>query len=371
MDLKFALRQLLKNPGFTVVAVLTLALGIGANTAMFSIINAVLIRPLPFRNPGELVSVWQEYPKRAWPRASFSMPNFADLRKHTEVFAGAGAYALSAHTITGEEQPQRLNTLRISASLLPALGIQPMLGRNFLEEEDHPDGARVALLSEQLWRARYQADPTMVGRSLRLNADWPVTIIGVLPKEFRIGEERPELCLPLRLDPLTVGRGQRGLDVIARLKPGVSDSQLKAQLASIARQLREADSWANGEMEVNAKPLQAQLVGEVRLGLLTLGGAVACVLLIACANVANLSLARALARQGEMTIRAAVGASRGRIIRQLLTESLLLALLGGGAGFLLGRAGVALARTYLAARIPQAAEITLDSTVLILSLIHI
>ncbi|HXJ55851.1 MAG TPA: ABC transporter permease [Verrucomicrobiae bacterium] len=369
MDLKFALRQLLKNPGFTVVAVLTLALGIGANTAMFSVINAVLIRPLPFRNPAELVSVWQEYPKRAWPKANFSMPNFADLRKDTEIFAGVGAYALSAHTLTGDEQPQRLNTIRMSASFLPALGVQPVLGRNFLETEDHPDGERVALLSDQLWRARYQADPAIVGRSIRLNNDWPVTIIGVLPKGFRIGDERPELCLPLRLDPAKVGRGQRGLDVIARLKPGVSESQLKSKLAVRARQLREADSWANGEMQLNAGPLQAQLVGEVRPGLLTLGGAVACVLLIACANVANLSLARALARQGEITIRAAVGASRGRIMGQLLTESLLLALVGGGVGLLLGRAGVSVAGKFLAARLPQAVDITLDPTVLIFTLL--
>ena len=368
-DLRFAFRQLLKHPGFTAVAVLTLALGIGANTAMFSVINAVLIRPLSFQDPERLVSVWQEYPKRAWPRAYFSLPNFRDLRSDTTLFADAGAYALSSHTLTSAGEPRRLNTIRMSASLLSTLQVQPASGRNFREEEDHPDGERVALLSHQLWRAQFQADPAIIGRSIRLNDEWPVTIIGVLPAGFRIGEESPELCLPLRLDPATVGRGQRGLEVIARLKPGVSEQQLKTRLAIIARQLREADPWANAEMDLNAMPLQAHFVREIRAALLTLGGAVACVLLIACANVANLSLARALARQAEITIRSAVGAGRWRIVRQLLTESMLLAGIGGGAGLLLGQGGVTLAEKVLAARLPQASEITLDPAVLAFTLV--
>jgi putative ABC transport system permease protein len=367
-DLKFAFRQLLKNPGFTSVAVLTLALGIGANTAMFSVINAVLIRPLPFPNSERLVSVWQEYPKRAWPRANFSLPNFLDLRGESAVLAEAGAYALSSHTLTSGEEPERLNSVRMSVSLLPTLQIQPALGRNFLDEEDRPEGPRAALLSDQLWRSRFHSDPAIVGRAIRLNDEWPVTVVGVLPREFRIGDESPELCLPLRLDPAKVGRGQRGLEVIARLKPGVDSENLKGNLSIVAARLRAADPWANGELQLNAMPLHAHLVGEVRPALLMLGGAVACVLLIACANVGNLLLARALSRQPEMTIRAAVGAGRWRIARQLLTESVLLAILGGGAGLILGYYAVQLAEKLLAARIPQAAEIPLDLNVLAFTL---
>lgn len=368
--LRFAFRQLLKNPGFTAVAVLTLALGIGANTAMFSVINAVLIRPLPFPDSERLVSVWQEYPKRAWPRALFSFPNFQDLRNETSVLSRAGAYALSSHTLTsGGGEPRRLNTIRISASLLPTLKTQPMLGRNFTEEEDRPDGARVALMSHQLWRAQFQGDPAIIGRSIRLNDEWPVIVVGVLPLGFRIGDESPELCLPLRLDPAKTGRGQRGLEVIARMHPGVSAAQLKANLAQLAVKLREADPWANAEMNVNAKPLQAYLVGEIRLPLMLLGGAVGCVLLIACANVANLSLARACGRQSEMTIRSAVGAGRWQLVRLLLIENLLLALIGGGAGLFVGEGGATLAQKFLASKIPQATEIALDSTVLTFTLL--
>ncbi len=368
-DLKFAFRQLLNHPGYTAAAVLTLALGIGANTAMFSVINAVLIRPLPFTDAGHLVSVWQDYPKRAWSRAYFSLPNFRDLRNDSTLFANAGAYALSSHTLTDSGEPRRLDSLRVSASLLPTLGVQPALGRNFRVEEDRPDGERVVLLSDRLWRSQFQADPAILGRAIRLNDEWTALVVGVLPPGFRLGRERPDLCLPLRLDPAEVGRGQRGLEVIGRLNPSISEEQSKQHLAEIARQLREADPWANAEMDVKTLQLQAHWVGEVRPALLLLGGAVVFVLLIACANVANLSLSRALARQAEMTVRSAVGAGRWQIIRLLLTESLLLALVGGGAGLLLGRIGVSLAQKTLAVRLPQAVEISLDPVVLTFTLI--
>jgi putative ABC transport system permease protein len=368
-DLRFALRALLKCPSFTAVAVLTLALGIGANTAMFSVINSVLIRPLPFPDAGRLVSVWQEYPKRAWPRANFSLPNFLDLRSDTNLFSDAGAYALSSHTLTGSGEPRRLNSLRVSASLLPTLQVRPLLGRNFTEAEDHPDGERVVLLGERLWRGQFRANPSLIGSTIRLNDEWPVTVVGVLPAGFRIGEESPDLCLPLRLSPAEVGRGQRGLEVIARLNPAVGADRLKAGLAVIADHLRQADTWANADVRLNTAPLQAHVVGGVRKPLLLLGGAVACVLLIACANVANLSLARALARQPELTIRSAIGAGRGRIIRLLLTESLLIAALGGVAGLALGWTGIVLAEKTLASTLPQAADINLDPVVLVFTLV--
>jgi putative ABC transport system permease protein len=368
--LRLAFRQLRRNPGFTTIAVLNLALGIGANTAMFSVINAVLLRPLPFHRPNELFAVWQEYPKRAWPEANFSLPNFIDLKRDAATFAAAGAYALSSHTLTelGAEA-QRLDSIRMTAGLLPTLGIRPVPGRNFSDEEDRPEAPRVALISHRLWQRRFHSDPAIVGRTIQLNDEWPVTIVGVLPREFRLGDERPDLCLPLRLNPREVGRGQRGLTVIARLNNQLDPKQLNARLAAVAAQLREADPWANAEVELNAKPLHARFVGEARSALLTLGGAVSCVLLIACANVANLLLARLLARRPEMNIRTALGAARGQLIRQLLSESLLLSLIGGAAGFMVGILGVRMAESFLLANLPQVPEVTLDPTVLIFTFV--
>ena len=367
-DLRFALRQLLRNPGFTVVAVVTLALGIGANTAIFSVINAVLFRPLPFSDPQRLVLVWQEFSKRSVARESFSFPNFIDLRHETQLFTDAGSFALSSHTLTGVNEPERLNSIRMSASLIPTLGVRLALGRNFREEEDRPDADRVALLSQHFWQRRFGSDPGIVGRTIGIN-DEAVTIVGVLPDTFRIGEENPDICLPLRLDPTKVGRGQRGLQVIARLKPGVKVQQVRSELSVIAARLRSADPWANADLEPSTVPLHEQLVSDVRLSLLTMGGAVGCVLLIACANVANLTLARGLTRKSELTIRAAIGAGRGRIVRQLLAKSLMLSVLGGGVGLIVGKWGLAVSGKFLLEHVPQASDISLDPTVLIFTFV--
>ncbi len=366
-DIRYGARMLRKNPAFTVVAVLTLALGIGANTAMFSIIEAVLFRPMPFAKPDQLIGVWQEYPKRGWTKESFSLANFVDLQKATDIFSGAGAYSLSAHTLTGVEQPEVLNSIRMTVSLLPTLGVSPVLGRNLREEEDRAEAGLVVLISDSLWRRRFHADPGVIGRSIGLNDTWAATIVGVLPANFRIGPENPDLCLPLRLDPTKVGRGHRGLQVIARLKPGVSRAQLKSKLDMIANQLRAADSWANGEIELSSIPLHKHLVDHLRASLLMLGSALGFVLLIACANIANLSLARTFARRQEIIIRAAIGAARGRIVRQLITESLVLSFTGGAAGFLLATWGISIARNSLTARLPEASGLSIDATVLVFS----
>jgi putative ABC transport system permease protein len=368
-DLKFALRQLLKNPGFATVAVLTLALGIGANTAIFSIVNAVLLRPLPFKNPDQLVMLWQEYPKRGWPaHVTFSMPNYVDVRTQSRVLENAGAFSESAHTLAGDAEPVRLNTLRLSASLLPTLGVQPKHGRNFREEEDRQDAERVALLSEHLWRNRFGADPSVVGRTIFLN-DESVAVVGVLPRDFRIGEEKPDLCLPLRLDPKRIGRGQRGLQVIARLKGEITVAQAEADMAILASQLAEVNPWVNGDVQISVVPVHEQFVGKVRTALLVLLGAVAFVLLIACANVANLLLARAAGRRQELAIRLALGAGRWQVIRQLLVESAVLAIAGGTLGLLLGRWSLETLSTVATRYLPQAGDVALDGRVLAFTLL--
>lgn len=362
-DFRFALRQFVRHPSFTALVVLTLGLAIGANTAVFSVVNAVLLRPLPFHQPDQLVVVWQEYPTRASTRSSFSLPNFADLRAGAALLTHAGAYALSAHTLQGVERPERLNSVRVSASFLGTLGVKPALGRDFEGGDDRGESARVALLSDALWRRQFHSDPQVIDRSIRLNEE-SVRVIGVLPPRFRIGEERPDVLLPLRLNVEKVGRGQRGLTVVARIKSGTTRPELAASLQPVAAQLRAADPWANADLQLQAEPLQDFLVGPVRRSLLVLSGAVACVLFIACANVANLALVRLASRQGELTIRAAIGASRWRIGRQLLTESLMTSCLGGVLGFVAAYWRVSLCRQMLASKLPQAAEISLDSTVL-------
>jgi putative ABC transport system permease protein len=368
-DLKFAFRQLLKNPGFTAVAVLTLALGIGANTAMFSIANAVLFRPLPFKKADRLVMLWQEYPKRGWPpHVTFSLPNYVDVRTQSRVLENAGAFSESAHTLAGDLEPMRVNTLRISATLLPTLGVQPKLGRNFTDEEDRPNADRVALLSDHLWRSRFGAAPSIVGRTIFLN-DESVTVAGVLPANFRMGEEKPDLFLPLRLDPNRVGRGQRGLQVIARLKEGVTQTQAEADMATLAPRLAEANPWVNGEMEISVVPIQEQFVGEVRTALMVLLGAVAFVLLIACANVANLLLARAAGRRQELAVRLALGAGRWQVIRQLLVENGMLAVGGGAVGLLLGIWSLQSLTALAAQHLPQARDAALDGRVLAFTLV--
>lgn len=362
-DIRYGTRSLCKNPGFTFITVFTLALGIGANSAIFTVINGVLLRPLPFPHPDQLVAVWEEFPKRGTTLETFSYPNFIDLRSETEVFANAGAYSLSSHTLTGVETPERLNSLRMTASLLPTLGINVSTGRNFTTEEDRPDAERAVLLSDHLWRGRFGSNPLIVGQKIELN-DEPVTIVGVLPKAFRIGGENPDICLPLRLDPLKIGRGMRGLQVIARLNTGSKMRGVEPQLGKIADRLKKADEWANADLKIGIVPLHEQIVGNVRLSLLMLGGAVGCVLLIACANVANLSLARGFGRQSEMAIRSAIGASRARIVRQLLTESLVISILGGGLGLVIGRCGVMGASKLLETRFPQLTDLSLNPAVL-------
>jgi putative ABC transport system permease protein len=342
-DLRYGIRMLRKNPGFTFVAALTLSLGIGANTAIFSVVNAVLLRSLPYRDPDRLVLVSYT---RAREGASFARPaDFLDWRDQAKVFEQIGAYRFDNADLTGSGEPERLDAALVSADLFATLGVAPALGRAFTPEEDTDGGPLAVILSDGLWRRRFGGDPQVIGRSITLGGQSRM-VVGIMPPEFRFHGET-QLWLPLALNATQVLSRQGGrsfrMNVIARLKPGVTPEAARAELSVILDQQRQAFPASYSDLQVNSViGLGESLVGDVRLALLVMFGAVAFVLLIACANVANLLLARSAARQKEMAIRAAVGAGRLRLVRQLLTESLLLSLAGGVAGLIAAKWGVKL-----------------------------
>jgi putative ABC transport system permease protein len=339
-DLRYGLRMLRRNPGFTFVAVLTLALGIGANTAIFSVVNAVLLRSLPYREPDRLVML-SYY--RAREGARFATGSwYLDWRDQAKAFEQIASYRFGTADLTGSGEPERLSAAFISSNLFATLGVDPALGRAFTSEEDTYGGPLAVILSEGLWRRRFGGDPQVIGRAITLEGE-SRTVVGVMPDEFRFHGET-ELWLPFALN-VTAHRqvGTFRMNVIARLKPGVTPEAARADLSAILDQQRQALPNRYSDLQVSRViGLSESLVGNVRLALLVIFGVVAFVLLIACANVANLQLARSAARQKEMAIRAAVGAGRLRLVRQLLTESLLLSLLGGGAGLLAAKWGVKL-----------------------------
>jgi putative ABC transport system permease protein len=339
-DLRYGVRMLMKQPGFTAVAVLTLALGIGANTAIFSVVNALLLRPLPFADAEQLVMIWGKAPAAGIKRLFVSVPEFLDYRERTHAFAQVGVYGGTDFTLTGQGEAERLNGAFVSTNLLALLGVKPVLGRYFLLEEEQPDRARVVLLSHGLWQRRFGGDPQLIGQALTLNGQ-NCTVVGIMPPGFQFPSDETEIWRPLAITAENRGEGERGsrwLSAVARLKPGVTQQQGQADLETLASNLRrEYPNYYGGNSGwgINLFSLRAELAGEVGTALPILLAVVGCVLLIACANVANLLLARATARQKEIAVRAALGAHRWRIIRQLLSESLLLALAGGALGVLL------------------------------------
>jgi len=367
-DLKFALRQLLKNPGFTAVAVLTLALGIGANTALFSVVNGVLLRPLPFHEHDRLVTLWESSPAQGMDQQNVSPPNFADWRAQSSVFEEMAFWTgPNDFNLVTQDGSEKVRESYASSTLFRVLRVEPQLGRGFLGEEDREKGPQVAVISHRLWQERLGGNPQVVGQSLTVDTYGrrTYTIVGVMPPGFQF-PGHTELWLPAGWNGLPQNRrGGHWLNMLARLKPGVTLAKAKAEMNAIQARVAQQNPGAGMASEVSVVPLLQQTVGRnMRTALLVLWGVVAGVLLIACANVANLMLARAASRQKEIALRLALGAGRWRVMRQLLTESVLLALLGGGLGTLFGYWGVKVFVAASPANIPRLAEVTLDGAAL-------
>ncbi len=365
-DLKYGARQLVRNPGFTAVAVLTLALGIGANTAIFSVVNAVLLRPLPYGEPEQLVMIWESRPREGAYENPVAPLDFFDWRQRNQVFDGMAAFLYSTIDLTGVGEPERIDTGIVSASFFDVLGVQAALGRTFLPEEEQEGRHHVVVLADSLWQRRFGSDPAIVGKVLTLDGE-PFEVVGVLPRSFDFPEPGLELWRPLvpTSEPMQT-RTLHSLQVFARLKAGVSLEQARVDMARVSTQLSQEFPDANANHGSHLIPLREQLVGDVRPALLMLLGAVGFVLLIACADAASLLLARASVRHREMAIRSSLGASRVRLLRQTLTESALLALLSGFTGILLAIWGVEAAQSLVSTGSPAMGlrQISVDGRVL-------
>lgn len=369
-DLRFGVRVLTANLGFTLSAVVALALGIGANTAIFSIVNAVLLRPLPYAEPDRLMILWENNRKENKDRNMVSYPNFADWREQNQVFQETAAFTYWVFNLTGVDEPERLRGVLCTANLFRTLGVEPMLGAGFNRDADQAGQDQVVVLSHNLWQRRFDGDRKIIGKQLSLSGK-NYTVVGIAPADFKFPAEDAELWAPLstatveaRFPQLMQKRSMHFLTGLARLRPGVQPGAAQAQMDIIAARLEAQYADSNAGFGISLIPLHKQLVGDARQTLLVLLGVVACVLLIASVNVANLLLVRAVARSKEIALRAALGASRLRIVRQLLTESILLSLLGGLCGLLLAYLSIKTFVRLAPTDIPRLSEAGLDARVL-------
>jgi putative ABC transport system permease protein len=376
-DLRQAVRVLVKNPGFALVAMLTLALGIGANTAIFSVVDAVLLRPLPYPDPGRLVVVWEANPEKQAPRMYAAPPNLRDWRERSRSFDRLGAFTARSYTASGDGEAEQIHGVRVTEDTLAALGVAPMLGRGFSAEDDRPGAAPVAIVSHGLWQRRFGGDPSIVGRTVALDGR-SYTLVGVMPQRFRFPQPpvlegttpRRQLDIWTPLGPEAVNqRGAHYVTVVGRLRGGVSIDAAQQELSGIASQLAREYPASNEGWDVIVVPLAEQVHGDARPALLVIWSAVSLVLLLACANVASLLLARAVGRRREMAIRMALGAGRLRVARQLLTESLLLSLTGGIAGVLVAGWLLRGLATALSATLPGLNEAGIDLRALAFTLL--
>lgn len=369
-DLRFGLRTLIKNPGFTVVAVIALALGIGANSAIFSVVNAILLRPLPYKSPDQLVIIWENATHLGFPKDTPPPANFLDWRQQSTVFQGMAAFTERSFNLTGLGEPERLDGRRVSANLFDVLGVKPIIGRTFVSQEDQP-GSKVVLLNESLWKRRFGGDPGVIGRAVNLNGE-PYTIVGVLPHTVRLptsGNWRDQVWVPIAFSSEeAANRGAHYLEVIARMKPGLTLSKAQAEMDTIAARLAQQYPDVNAKRGAVVTPLHEEIVGKMKAPLLILLGAVGFVLLIACANVANLLLARAAVRQKEIALRLALGANRMRLTKQLLVESVLLSLVGSAVGLGFAYFGLNVLTRFIPHDVTQADTITIDARVLLFTL---
>lgn len=370
-DIRHALRMLVQSPGFTAIAILTLALGIGANTALFSVVNGVLFNPLPYPQPDRMVALYSR--TSTFAQSSISYPNFLDWQRNNQSLAAIAAYRSDNFNLTGAGEPERLRAEMVSADFFSILGVTPLIGRDFTAQDDHAGAAPVVILSEGFWKRKFGGSQQLIGQAITLNGT-PYTVVGIIPANFFFmgSNFRPsDAFTPIGqwTDPTFLDRRVgMGMDAVARLKPGATLAQARSDLDNVAKALAKEYPEADKGSGINVVPLKQDMVGDVAPLLYVLFGAVGLVLLIACVNLANLLLARSTGRSREFAIRAAMGASRVRVAQQLLTESVLLSVTGGGLGLLLAAWGTRAAIRVLPQALPRAEQVGLDSHVLLFTM---